>query len=71
MCSEGGPGGIATAFQFPADMFGFGVCNMPSLDPEQSPGSTRTERPLAGGLEKAAGTSNARTKQSQGSAHFE
>lgn len=59
-----------TAFQFPANMFDSGVCSMPSLDPEQRPGSTRKERPLAGGLEKAAGASNARTKQRRGPGRF-
>lgn len=59
-----------TAFQFPANMFDFGVCNMTSLDPEQRPCSTRKERPLAGGLEEAAGAINTRTKQRQGSGRF-
>lgn len=67
VCSEGV---IVTAFQFPAKMFDFGVCNMQSLDPEQRPGSTGKERPLAGGLEKAAGAISARTKQRQGSGRF-
>lgn len=40
-----------TASQFLANMVDYGVCNVPSLDSEQSPGSTRIERPLAGGLE--------------------
>lgn len=59
-----------TASQFPTNMVDYGVCNMPSLDFEQSPGTTRIERPLAGGLEKAAGTAKARAKQRQGSDRF-
>lgn len=59
-----------TASQFPTNMVDYGVCNVPSLDSEQSPGSTRIEKPLAGGLEKAAGTIKAQTNQRQGSDCF-
>lgn len=37
-----------TASQFPTNRVDCGVCNVPSLDSEQSPGSTRIEMPLAG-----------------------
>lgn len=37
-------------------------CNVPSLDYEQTTDSMRIERPLAGGLEKAAGKAEARAR---------
>lgn len=55
-----------TASQFPTNMVDYGVCNVPSPDSEQSPGNTRIERPLAGGLDEAAGTIKAQAKQRQG-----
>lgn len=69
------PGGMIfisfkIAPQFAANMVDYGACNVPSLDSEQSPGSTKIERPLAGGLEKAAGTIKARVKRRQGSDRF-
>lgn len=41
-----------TASPFPANMVDYGVRYVPSLDSEQSSGSARIERPLAGGLGK-------------------
>ena len=37
-------------------------CNVPNLDYEQTTGSMRIERPLAGALEKAAGAAKARAR---------
>lgn len=37
-------------------------CNVTSLDYEQTTGSVRIERPLAGGLEKSAGAAEARAR---------
>jgi len=59
-----------TDSQFRTNMVDYGVCDVPSLDSEQSPGSARFERPLAGGLEKAAGTVKGRAKQRKGSDRF-
>lgn len=70
-----GPGGMTfvsfrTASQFLTSMVDYGVCNMPGLDSEQRPDSTGIERPLAGRLEKAAGTIKARVKQRTGLGRF-